>query len=75
MTYIHDDDMNEYKCYSAKEAAWDLMNIEVSQLAQPVHFRSHGTCTLIECVRDGKPVFGDGKPVFQGDLCLSEVPF
>ena len=66
--WFHDDYMDEYKSYSAAEAAWDLMNIEVSQLTQPVHFRSHGTCTLIECVRDGKPVF-------QGDPRLTEVPF
>ena len=68
VNYIHDDYMDEYKSYSAAEAAWDLMNIEVSELSKPVHFRSHGTCTLIECFRDGKPVF-------EGDPRLSEVPF
>ena len=68
VNYIYDDYMDEYKSYSAAEAAWDLMNIEVNQLAEPVRFRSHGTCTLIECFRDGKPIF-------QGDPRLTEVPF
>ena len=66
--WLHEDEMDQYKTYSAAEAAWDLMNIEVSELSKPVHFRSHGTCTLIECVRAGKPVF-------QGDPRLTEVPF
>jgi hypothetical protein len=66
--WFHDDYMDQYKSYSAAEAAWDLMNIEVSELSKPVRFHSHGTCTLIDCFRDGKPIF-------QGDPRLTEVPF
>ena len=67
MSYIHDDYMDEYKIYSAAEAAWDLMNIEVSQLTQPVRFHFYGDCTLIKEYRNG--------PVFEGDPRLTEVPF
>jgi hypothetical protein len=68
MTYIHEDDMQSIIGTSAAQDDWDAMWHEVTTLTQPVHFRSHGTCTLIECVRDGKPIF-------QGDPRLSEVPF
>ena len=60
MTYwLHDDEMDEYKIYSAAEAAYDAMWVEVVQLSQPVRIHFRGECTLIKEYRDG--------PVFEGD--------
>jgi len=65
--WLHEEEMDQYKIYSAAEAAWDMMWIEVNELDRPVRFDQRDTCTLIECFRDGKPVF-------EGDPRLTAVP-
>jgi hypothetical protein len=66
--WLHEEEMDQYKTYSAAEAAYDAMWFEVSQLTRPVRFYFREECTLIECFRDGKPVF-------EGDPRLTAVPF
>jgi len=66
--WLYDDEKDSCQIYSAAEAAWDAMWIEVSELTRPVRFHFREECTLIECFRDGKPIF-------QGDPRLTEVPF
>jgi hypothetical protein len=74
--WFHDDEMDIYKIYSDAEAAWDAVCVEVSQLSRPVQFNHLDACTLIDCFRDGKPVFqGDPSLMDYLDDDKIELPF
>jgi len=68
MTNYINFETNSLATYTDAEARYDEMMIEVSELSQPVSFRHINACTLIDCFRDGLPVF-------KGDPRLSDVPF